>query len=144
MIVNESRVQPKHLLRAGAMFIIPVALLLCQLNAPAIVAQTVGIESIFDIVPDTTAPTSLPATGSLPSTGTTFYAQGKVYRFRTVNQADCSFRVANPTQLGTWRAWGEVADDGRVVIKQSLTLDYVGATLEVQGTTGLPYHNGGA
>jgi hypothetical protein len=144
MIVKESRINLKRLLRTCAMMVLPIALFLCQINTPTSVAQTIGIESIFDIVPDTTLPTSLPSTGSLPATGTTFYIQGRVFQFRTVNQADCSFRVANPKVLGTWRAWGEVADDGRAVIKQSLTLDSVGATLEVQGTTGLPFHNGPA
>lgn len=144
MMVNESRVNLKRLLRVCAMLAIPMVLLLCQINTPVSGAQIIGLESTYDIVPDAPSLTSLPASGSLPATGSTFYVQGKVYQFRTVNQADCTFKVANPRVLGTWRAWGEVADDGRVVMKQSLTLDYAGATLEVQGTTGLPYHNGAA
>lgn len=144
MLVNESRFNFKSLLRAGAMLVIPVALLFCQINQTEAVAQAIGIDSIYDIVPDPPISANLPSSGALPATGTTFYVQGKIYPFRTVNQADCAFRVANPRVLGTWRAWGEVADDGRAVIKQSLTVDLLGFTLEVQGTTGLPYHNGAA
>ncbi|HJZ68134.1 MAG TPA: hypothetical protein VKF81_08440, partial [Blastocatellia bacterium] len=126
------------LLQAGAMLMLAIALIVFQLNAPTGGAQTIGIEFIFDIVPDTTPVSTALATGS------TFYIQGKVYPFRTVNQADCTFRTANPRQVGTWRAWGETADDGLFVMKHSLMIDNVGGMIEIQGTTGVNLAGGGA
>ena len=116
---------------------LPLALLFCQIAAPTGAAQ-LGIEFIFDIVPDAATLSTLPATGS------TFYLQGKVYPFRTVNQGTCVFLTSSPRLIGTWRAWGEVADDGRLVINQSLVLDGMGGTIEVQGTTGVLLANGQA
>jgi hypothetical protein len=92
----------------------------------------VGIEFIFDIVPDNDT-----LKESLPLTGSTFYLQGKIYPFRTVNQATCEFAVANPRVLGTWRAWGEVADDGRLVLNQSLLVSSSQGLIEIQGVTGV-------
>jgi hypothetical protein len=122
---------------------LPLALLFGSFNASTTAAQS-SIEFLYDFVPDTSTLSSLPSTEALGATGATFYIQGKVYPFRTVNQATCAFRVDSPRAVGTWRAWGEVADDGRVVIKISVTLDCCGATLEIQGTSGLPQHGGDA
>jgi hypothetical protein len=116
---------------------LPLVLLACQFTAPASASQ-LGIEFIFDIVPDSATLSTLPATGN------TFYLQGKIYPFRTVNQATCAFNTASPRQIGIWRAWGQVADDGRLVINQSLVLDAMGGTIEVQGTTGVLLANGQA
>ena len=115
-----------------------IALVVFQFNAPTGSAQVIGLEFIFDIVPDTT-----PLSAALP-TGTTFYLQGKVYPFKSVNQADCTFRVSSPRQVGTWRAWGQAADDGLVVMNQSLMIDNVGGMIEIQGTTGVLLGGGGA
>lgn len=133
-----SNSRSKRLLQAAAMLGMVIALTVFPSTAPAGNAQSSGIEFIFDVLPDTPAvSTSLP-------TGTTFYLQGKVYPFRTLNVADCSFNTATPRQVGTWRAWGQVADDGRFVMNQSLKIDNVGGMIEVQGTTGVPLAGGDA
>ena len=138
MLSMKSNANRNRLFQAAAMLVVIVALMSFQFTVPTGAAQTIGIEYIFDIVPDT-APLSTALT-----TGTTFYLQGKIYPFKTVNQADCTFRVANPRQVGTWRAWGEIADDGLFVMKHSLMIDSVGGMIEVQGTTGVPLGGGGA
>jgi hypothetical protein len=144
MTVTKSKTNRKRLLRAGGMLMMVIALFVCQFSVPAGSAQTIGVEFIFDIVPDTSTLTNLPSTGILPGQGTTFYIQGKIFPFRTVNAADCTFRTTTPRQLGTWRAWGTVADNGRVVVNQSLTLDYINGAIELQGTTGIVLSNGPA
>ena len=116
---------------------LPLVLLICQFSAPTTAAQ-LGIEFIFDIVPDAATLSTLPATGN------TFYLQGKIYPFRSVNVATCAFISSSPRQIGIWRAWGQVADDGRLVLNQSLVLDAMGGTIEVQGTTGVLLANGQA
>ena len=116
---------------------LPLALFVLPFASPTGAAQF-GIEFIFDVVPDAATLSSLPATGS------TFYLQGKVYLFRTVNQATCQFATSSPRQVGTWRAWGEVADEGRCVMNQSLLLDGMGGTIEIQGVTGVLLANGQA
>ena len=116
---------------------LPLSLFLFQFSAPTGAAQ-LGVEFIFDIVPDAATLSTLPATGS------TFYLQGKVYPFRSVNVATCAFNTATPRVLGTWRAWGEVADDGRLVTNHSLLLDSMGGTIELQGVTGVLLANGQA
>ena len=123
------------LFRAGMLLAILIALFSCQINLPApdAQAQTIGIEFIFDIAPNEPAPLK----NSLPLTGTPFYLEGKIYPFRTINQATCEFAVASPRVLGTWRAWGEVAEDGRLVLNQSLQVTSSGGTLELQGVTGI-------
>ena len=92
-------------------------------------AQSIGVEYIFDFVPDATTLATLPATGS------TFYIQGNMYNFRTVNQATCEFTRQSPKTVGTWRAWGTVADEGRVVLNLSVVGDF--GTIELQGVTGV-------
>lgn len=124
--------------QAAAMLMLAIALVSFQFNVPTSAAQIIGIEYIFDIVPDT------PPVSTALATGSTFYLQGKIYPFKSVNQADCTFRVANPRQVGTWRAWGETADDGLFVMKHSLMIDSVGGMIEIQGTTGVPLAGGGA
>ena len=49
----------------------------------------------------------------------------------------CEFNVASPRVLGTWRAWGVVADDGRLVLNQSLLVTSSHGTIELQGVTGV-------
>ena len=128
----------RTLLQGGVLLTLLIALMSFQFTAPTGHAQIFSIEYIFDIVPDNAS------LASIPATGTTFYLQGKIYPFKTVNQADCTFRVTPPRQVGTWRAWGEQADDGLLVMKQSLMIDSVGGMIEVQGTTGVPLGGGGA
>ena len=134
----KSNTRGTRLLQPAAMLMMVIALMVFQSAAPTGNAQSVGIEVIFDVLPDTPAPsTSL-------ATGTTFYIQGKVYPYRTLNQADCTFNASSPRQVGTWRAWGQVADDGRLVMNQSLKIDNVGGMVEIQGTTGVPLASGAA
>jgi len=135
---TKSNAWKKQLLQAAAMLVMVIALTIFPSTAPVGNAQSSGIEFIFDVLPDT------PALSTSLATGTTFYLQGKVYPFRTVNQADCTFNAATPRQVGTWRAWGQVADDGKLVMNQSLKIDNVGGMIEVQGTTGVPLAGGDA
>ena len=133
MVRDKIRRNRNRIFRAGILLSMLIALTFCQINLSAPEAQAqVGIEFIFDIVPD--FPT---LRDNLPMTGTTFFLQGKIYPFRTVNQATCGFAVANPRQVGTWRAWGEVADDGRLVLNQSLLVSASQGTIEIQGVTGV-------
>lgn len=141
---NQSKANRKRCFRAIALLVLPLALICGSFNAPTTSAQSFSIAYIYDLVPDTSTLSNLPSTETLAATGTTFYIQGKIYPYRTINQATCAFNVASPRVVGTWRAWGEVADDGRVVIKISITLDCCGATLEVQGTSGIPLQAGDA
>ena len=134
----KSNIFAMRLLRTASMLVMLGGLLCAQLIAPNSNAQSNGIEFIFDVLPDT------PALSSSLTTGTTFYLQGRVFPFRTLNQADCTFAASSPRQVGTWRAWGQVADDGRLVINQSLKIDAVGGMIEIQGTTGIPLANGDA
>jgi hypothetical protein len=134
----KSNTRGNRLVQTAAMLMILIALMVFQSTAPTINAQSTGIEFIFDVLPDT------PALSTSLATGTTFYLQGKVYPFRTVNQADCTFNSSSPRQVGTWRAWGQVADDGRLVMNQSLKIDNVGGMVEIQGTTGVPLASGAA
>lgn len=133
MVRTRSTSTRNRLFRAGILLTILIALLSCQINlsAPEAQAQT-GIEFIFDIVPDDDT-----LRNSLPLTGSTVYLQGKIYPFRSVNPATCEFAVPNPRVLGTWRAWGEVADDGRLVLNQSLLVSSSHGTIEIQGVTGV-------
>lgn len=118
-------------------------LFIFQWNLHATTAQIIGIEFVFDIVPEFSTLTDLPSTATLPDAGATFYVEGTIYPFRSVNTATCELR-ANARALGTWRAWGSVARDGRLVLNQSLTIESVHGTLEVQGTTGNVLGTGGA
>src|SRR5918992_731332 len=133
MVRNRITQTRNRLFRAGILLTILITLFSCQINLTTPGAQAqVGIEFIFDIVPDDDT-----LRDSLPLTGSTFYLQGKIYPFRTVNQATCEFAVPNPRVLGTWRAWGEVADDGRLVLNQSLLVSSSQGTIELQGVTGV-------
>lgn len=138
MIAKNMTSRKRVPVRGALMLSILIALVTCQLNPATGVAQSfIGVEFIFDIVPDDASLSSLPATG------TTFFIKGRVFPFRSVNQADCSFAVQSPRQVGTWRAWGSVADDGKLVMNQSLHLDLSRGTIEVQGVTGVFLGTGG-
>jgi hypothetical protein len=115
---------------ASIFLVILASVFLCQLNVQVGAApETFG--GIFDVVPDP------PLLTSLPSSGTPVFLTGKVYPFRTVDQALCTPLPANTTSLGTWRAWGQVADNGRLVLNQSLALDGPNGVVEIQGPTGI-------
>ena len=133
MVHNRIGSKRNLLFRAGVLLTILIAFFSCQINlsAPAAEAQ-VGIEFIFDIVPR-----EAPLRDSLPLKGSTFFLEGEIHPFRTVNMATCEFNVASPRVLGTWRAWGEVADDGRLVLNQSLLVTSSHGTIELQGVTGV-------
>jgi len=126
----------------GAFLILLLTVVTVQLNAPLATAQSAGefASGIFVVIPDP-APTSV-----MPgkSVATTFYLQGKIYGFRTVNQADCSLIDADEPQLGTWHAWGEVAANGRLVIHHTFNLFALNGAFEAQGITGITMANGAA
>jgi hypothetical protein len=137
MIPNQFKFYGRRSLQAGMMVTLFLALFFCQINIPVSQAQS-SVEYIFDVKPDAATLSVLPATG------TTFYLQGKVYPFRSINPATCEFRTENPRQVGTWRAWGTVADDGRLVMNQSLLIDSSCGTIEIQGVTGVVLGTGQA
>lgn len=128
MITKELRTDKRRLFGAGGLLVVFTVFA---------VFQTIGVAhpgvgkkgAIFDIVPDA------PTLSSSAPTGSTFFITGKIYPFRTVNQADCSV-PPGATSIGTWRAWGTVGDGGRLVLHQTLLLEPFNATIEVQGTTG--------
>ena len=132
MVNNGIRRNRNRIFRAGVLLSMLIALTVSQYDLPAPVVQAQGVEFIFDIVPDDD-----PLRDSLPLTGTPFFLQGKIYPFRSVNQATCGFAVANPRQVGTWRAWGQVADDGRLVLNMSLLVSSSQGLVELQGVTGV-------
>ena len=108
-------------------------------QAPMQTAESANFQlrGIYDVVPDTSA---LSLTAPI---GTTFYFQGRVYPFRTVNQAECLPLPSSIEPLGSWRAWGQQADGGRLVIHHTFLLDKVNGAVEVQGVTGVLDAGGG-
>lgn len=147
MSTNESRKKRRRLFGAGALSVAFLAVSIFQINITAGEAHPGGGSkgAIFDIVPTPpTAGSSVVAPGTTP--GTTFFLTGKIYRFRTVNQADCTLPAIaedDPRFLGTWRAWGTVGDGGKLVLHHTLELTPFSSTIEVQGTTGQLAANGG-
>lgn len=143
MTCNRSTGNRKPLLRASLLIIIFMAIFASSMNIPSGMAG--GRKGpVFDIVPDNSAST-LTASASK---GTTFFLQGTIYKFRSVNPIDCTLR-STAELLGTWRAWGTVADDSRLVLHQSLSFDRpedtpFNGTIEVQGVNGLIAPNGSA
>jgi hypothetical protein len=139
MSISRVNVNRKQMFRASIASVILIGLFLCQVNTPVGTAQSVGgfEGAIYDIVPDVATLSNLPAPGS------TFFLTGKIYPFRTVNPATCDPVNSTSSSLGTWRAWGEVADGGRVVTNQSLQLEALNGTIEVQGPSGVTLANEG-
>jgi hypothetical protein len=160
MIANKSRTGRKRTLGAGMISVTFMAICIYQINIPSGVAQPGGGPkgAIFDIQPavPTTSSSSIPNTPSSSSvvlpgsaSGVTFFLTGKIYRYRSLNQADCQLIPScatpdDPCFLGTWRAWGEVGDDGKLVLHHTLELTPLNSTIEVQGTTGHLAANGSA
>lgn len=148
MIVNESRKNRRRLLGA-VMSVAFMAISMFQINIPAGEAHpgAGGKGAIFDIVPNApTSSNSVVAPGTAP--GGTFFLTGRIYRYRTVNQATCTLPSSCSTDdddcfMGTWRAWGEVGDGGKLVLHHTLELTPLNSTIEVQGTTGIIAANGG-
>jgi hypothetical protein len=138
----QSRVNRMHLVRASLLVVILMAVFASQLSVPSGMAKgTKG--QIFDIVPNPQLSTLTAASVK----GATFYLEGTIYTFKGVIQGDCTLRPTAEA-LGTWRAWGTVADSsGRLVLHQTLTFDApdtpLNATIEVQGVNGLIAPNGG-
>lgn len=147
MIVNESRKKRRRLFGAGVLSVAFMAISIFQINIPSGVAHPGGggKGAIFDIVPNApTSGNSVVAPGTAP--GGTFFLTGRIYRYRTVNQADCTLPAIpddDPRFMGTWRAWGEVGDGGKLVLHHTLELTPLNSTIEVQGTTGIIAPNGG-
>jgi len=144
MIGDPSIVNRMRLFRASLLIIMSLVIFAWQMHVPSgkVVAAKGAKGLIFDIVPDNSAST-LTASAAR---GTTFYMQGTIFAYRTVNQADCTL---SPTAapLGTWRAWGTVADGGKLTLHQTLSFDRPEATpfnasIEVQGVNGVIAPNG--
>lgn len=141
-MIKCSTVNRKRLFGAGMavmLFLLMAGLASLQ---PAAAQSVGGFEgAIYDIVPDA------PTLSSLPAVGNTFFLTGKIYPFRTFNPATCQPPAGadlDSLRVGTWRAWGEVGDGGRLVIHQSLTLDKLNGSIEAQGTTGSTLAEGAA
>ncbi len=141
MIRNRSNGNQKPLLRASLLIVVFMAIFAAQINMPSGMA---GVRKgpVFDIVPDNAASTLSAASPK----GATFYLQGSIFKFRSVDQATCAL-LSPADLLGTWRAWGTVADDGKLVLHQTLSFDRplstpFNGTIEVQGVSGLISPNG--
>jgi hypothetical protein len=109
-------------------------LMISQPVVPTTVAQGGFDGAFFDVIPDS-------STGiSSATVGSTFFLKGTVLlRPSTPPANPCS---PSGVAVGTWRAWGVVADSGRAVINQSITLEPMNGSLEVQGTTGVTLATG--
>ena len=95
MTSNQLRSGKKPLLISAGVILLFATLLTLQTGTQESVAQSRGVEYIFDVVPND------PTLTSLPVKGTTFYLEGRLYPFRTVNMADCTFNTNTATQVGT-------------------------------------------
>jgi len=135
MIFNRLKSGCNRLLCAGAVLAIFMAATFLQINSPTGSAHAAARPNgtIFDIFPTGVTPSSLPS-----SPGSSFFIQGNIYTFKTIDQGSCQF-PAGAEVLGTWRAWGVVAEDGsRLLTNQSYTLDKsFNGQINVQGPSGV-------
>jgi hypothetical protein len=143
MIFKHMTIKRIQSFRASLLLLILAALFAAQINVPDGMAGVVRGEKgpVYDIVPDNALST---LSVSSPKAAT-FYMQGTIYRYRTFNQGDCtplfSGTDLQDRVLGIWRAWGTVADSGKLVLHQTLSFD-ANATIEVQGVSGAIAPNG--
>ena len=109
---------------------------------------------IFDIIPDSAA---IPTTAALAST---FVLTGRIYPFRSVNQATCALNPGvDPVEdrIGTWTATVVVVPaltttssttdpvtGNRFQMHHTLVLDTLPGTIEIGGVNGLRALNGGS
>jgi hypothetical protein len=145
MIFEHLAVNPRRPIRLSLLSLIFTVVIASQINVPSGMAGVVrGPKGpIYDIVPDN----ALSTLTASSTKATTLYMQGTIYRFRTFNHGDCtplfSGTELQDRVLGTWRAWGTVADsNGKLVLHQTLTFDDFNSTIEVQGLNGLVAPNG--
>jgi hypothetical protein len=129
-------------------------------NVPTGNASPARRGPVFDIIPDTTNPT-IPTSAA---SGGTFVLTGKVYTFRSVNQATCALRC-DPTDtdqdppclIGTWTATVvitppitttnsslPISTASRFQMHHTLVLDNLPGLIEVGGVNGLVALNGAA
>jgi hypothetical protein len=132
--------------RASLWMLIFLVIVASQLNVPRGVAGVVSGSKgpVYDIIPDN----ALSTLTASSQKGATFYLQGTIYQYRTYNQADCTPLYSGVDlqnrALGTWRAWGTVAENtGNLVLHQTLLFNF-NSTIEVQGMNGLMAPNGAA
>ncbi|GEM_PF-1470212 len=123
-------------------FALLLTLVSLQPTAPVAGAQSGGEfeGALFDVIPDPTPTSVIPGN----TVASTFYLQGKMYRFRAVNQATCSLIDPAERVLGVWYAWGEVAPNGRLVIHHTFHLTTYNGAFEAQGITGISLANSAA
>ncbi|HVG18669.1 MAG TPA: hypothetical protein VNI02_06420 [Blastocatellia bacterium] len=155
LVVEQLTVNVTRRFRVSLLIVIVMAIFIPWINIPGGMAGAVQDTKgpVFDILPDN----SLSTLAAASPRGATFYLQGTIYEFRTFNQADCTplFSGADLQKraLGTWRAWGTVADNGsRLVLHQTLSFspidkppdsgDPLNGTIEVQGVNGIIAPNG--
>jgi hypothetical protein len=144
MILNHLTVK-RGSFRASLFIVILLPIIATQMNIPSGMAGVISGQKgpVFDIVPDNTLSTLTTSSAK----GSTFFMQGTIYMFRTFNPNDCTpffsgVELQNRV-LGTWRAWGTVADSsGKLVLHQTLSFD-INSTIEIQGMNGLIAPNGG-
>jgi hypothetical protein len=113
--------------------------------------------TIFDIIPDASNPT-IPTSATSPAVGSIFVLTGRIYEFRSVNQATCLLNSnVDPVadQIGTWTATVVItpaitttssttaaSGDRRFQMHHTLVLDSLPGTIEVSGVNGLASLNG--
>ncbi|MBI3654395.1 MAG: hypothetical protein HY231_25485 [Acidobacteria bacterium] len=145
MMLRPLTINQKRSMRASLLSLFFLMFMAAPLLVPqglAGVAKPKG--PVYDIVPDN----ALSTLSAASSRGATFYLQGTIYQYRTFNQGDCTPLFSGSDLqnrvLGTWRAWGTVADStGKITLHQTLSFDF-NATIEVQGVNGLIAPNGAA
>ncbi|MEW6210841.1 MAG: hypothetical protein AB1631_20920 [Acidobacteriota bacterium] len=125
-------IRPHRVLGAGVIMTVAL-LMISQSVVPTSVAQGGFDGAFFDVIPDS-------GTGiSSATTGSTFFLKGTVI---TRSSAPANPCAPSGSAVGTWRAWGVVADGGRAVINHSITLEPLNGSLELQGTTGVTLATG--
>ncbi|HEY7914255.1 MAG TPA: hypothetical protein VIG62_20255 [Blastocatellia bacterium] len=125
--------------RTAIMLALLAAMTLSHQGVQMTAAQSTGgfDGAIFDIQPTS-------STLQSAVVGSTFQVTGRIFRFRALNQATCQLINPNEPVLGTWRAWGQVTDGGRILINHSLIIDDFNGSIEIQGTSGVTLNNDGA
>jgi hypothetical protein len=155
-MADKSRTNRKSLLGVGLAMAFFMTVGFWQINAPTGNASPARKGPVFDIIPDTTNPT-IPSSATA---GGTFVLTGKIYPFRSVNQATCAL-LCDPTLddppclIGTWTATVVITPPitttnslltpstvSRFQMHHTLVLDTLPGTIEVGGVNGLVALNG--
>src|SRR5215208_5039403 len=104
-MADRSKTNRKRLLGVGMAVAFLMTVGFWQMNATTGNANPGRKGPIFDIIPDS----SNPVIPTSAAAGSTFVLTGKVYPYRSVNQATCALlcdptKDEPPCQIGTWTA----------------------------------------